>query len=99
MNALERLTATEVRALSLDRARETEKLFEALKKRVPAVLNQVDYTIGFKCETARVLRVLMLLGFDLLKAQGTTHVLKNKDHKVQIMEPRDGWNPVLQVLN
>jgi hypothetical protein len=102
MNALERLvaTTTEVHALSLDRARETEKLFEALKKRLPAVLNQIDYTIGFRCGAERVVRVLALLGFvPTGERVGRGRILESRDHRVQIMEPRDGWNPILQVLN
>jgi hypothetical protein len=99
MNALDRLVSTEVRGSALDHVREVEKLYDALKKRCPAILNKIDYTIGFRCETARVLRVLLLLGFSDHSAHGTVHTLRNKDHQVRVMEPRDGWNPVLQVLN
>jgi hypothetical protein len=69
-------------------------LFTELKPRLPAVFNRIDDTIGFKCETGRVLRVLDLLGF---RKEGN-NTFRNKDYRVRIFEPRDGWNPVLQVL-
>ena len=100
MHALQRLIATQVEAKSaLTHVREVEGLYDALKKRLPAVLNQTDYTIGFKCEMGRVLRVLDLLGFTKTGSHGTTVTLKDAHHEVQVMEPREGWNPVLQVLN
>lgn len=95
MNAAHRLIASE-----LERVRTVENLYQDfVKKRVPAVLNKVDHTIGFRCDAPQVLRVLKNMGYALVHKDGTTQVLKNAEHQIQIREPHDGWNPVLRVLH
>jgi len=106
MNALHRLYATNVVHSDLDSLdheyiQTVENLFRDLKKRhLPAILNKPDYSISFRCEISRVLRVLMLLGFDDYDAEeGNVHLLRKQNHQISIREPRSGWDPVLQVIN
>jgi hypothetical protein len=98
MNALARLI--ELRASpELQRVMAIEKLHHLLAKRLPAVLNKTDYTIGFKCDAPRVLRVLDLLGFRTESDARTSKVLSNKEFRIRIVIPREEWCPILQYLN
>ncbi len=76
-----------------------KRLFQLLVKRLPAVLNKTDYTIGFKCDMPRILRVLDLLGFHMDLDGKATKILHNNEFKIRLVVPREDWFPILQYIN
>lgn len=72
-------------------------LYEQLVKRIPAKLNKVDYSIGCTCEIIRVERVLHMLGFGKQKRSDRT-IFEDGNSTFELIEPREGWNPVLQLI-
>jgi hypothetical protein len=71
-------------------------LFDRLVKKVPAVLNQIDYTIGFRCEPIRVMRVLSMLGFGH-KKQNDKMIFSDGRSTFELFEPRED-TPVLRLI-
>lgn len=82
--------------LAADRRTTARRLYLDIVRYLPGVqLNNIDSSLGFKCEVFPVLTVLKRLGFE----QIDTETLEREDIKVRVRSPRDGWNPVLNIIN
>lgn len=91
LKALDRLIARS----ALDHVRQVESLYDTLRsRRVPAVLNKTDYTIGFKAPLEQVERALGLMGFH----KGKNGIMEDGTTTIRLVEPREDWHPVLQVI-
>jgi hypothetical protein len=80
-----------------------ERLLMQLKKRkVPATLSRVDFSISCPREFRGLCQALELLGwvYEHEPEVGTHDVtMREGDDLIRIMEPRQGWNPVIQILH
>lgn len=105
LRAAARLLKADARPLADPEARQlkAQQLFLRLKKRrVPAVLNHMDYSIGCTIEFWGLLQALELLGwaYESVPEPGTNDVtMRDGSDIIRISEARPGWNPMIQILH
>lgn len=79
-------------------------LEEMQKLRIPVTFNPIDYTIGFRFDSNRMWKILERMGFSqVIDYKDPDHAhswaFRRGDDMIRLVEPREGWDPIIQILH